>query len=252
MTFPTIPTTGASRLLTIQQADTTATRTWPAMSGLTRTTGDLLLAIIVAYQSSAASGAVFGTWASGWTELTDQGGTTSNLSIGAAYRWADGSEVTPTVTQAATITGQASMVLMAINGAHASQVPAVGTIAHGTAAAADPGALTPAWGAEDNLWIAVGGSGETAITGSWTGVGATPPTNYSNLAGTATADTSTVGQSDIAVAFRQLNAASEDVGTFSSVDVSNARNSALVIAVRPAPPPADQGWPILVLSRSNF
>ena len=38
---------------------------------------------------------------------------------------------------------------------------------------------------------------------------------------------------DVGVGFRQLNAALEDIGTWSAVDVSSTRNSALAIAVRP-------------------
>lgn len=236
MAFPTIPTRAAARLVSGVQADAVATRTFPSLTGLTKNSGDLLIAIIVAYQSSAAAGAVFSGWTAGWTEFIDAGGTTSNLSIGAAYKWSTGSETgTIAVTQAAAITGHAAMLIMSIPGAHATTPPEGSPIVHGTAAAADPAAFDPAgWAAEDTLWIAVGGNGETAITGSWTGVDGAP-TNYISYDGTATADTSTVGQADVAVAFRQLNAASENVGVFST-DLSNARNSALVIAVRPRPP----------------
>ncbi len=234
MAFPTIPTVAGGRVLTANQADTAGTRTFPDLSGLTKNAGDLLIAICVVYQSSAAAGAVFSGWSAGWTEFLDVGGTTSNMSIGVAYKWSTGSETgTISVTQAATITGHASMILLSIPGAHASTPPEGGAIAHGTAAAADPAALDPAgWAAEDTLWIAVGASGMTSGTGSWTGV-ASAPANYTDFAATNTTDNSTVGQVEAAVAFRQLNASSENVGPF-SVDTSNARNSAVVIAVRPA------------------
>ncbi len=234
MAFPTIPTVAGGRVLTANQADTAGTRTFPDLSGLTKNAGDLLIAICVVYQSSAAAGAVFSGWSAGWTEFLDGGGTTSNMSIGVAYKWSTGSETgTISVTQAATITGHASMILLSIPGAHASTPPEGGAIAHGTTAAADPAALDPAgWDAEDALWIAVGASGMTSGTGSWTGV-ASAPANYTDFAATNTTDNSTVGQVEAAVAFRQLNASSENVGPF-SVDTSNARNSAVVIAVRPA------------------
>lgn len=239
MAFPTIPT--GSQILSNVQADTTATRTFSDLSGLTKSSGDLMIAICVVYQSSAAAGAVFSGWTSGWTEFCDTGGTTSNMSIGAAYKWSTGSETgTIAVTQAATITGHAAMLIMAISGAHATSPPEKGTQANGTSAAADPASFSPSWGADDTLWLAVGGCGETSTTGSFTGI-AGPPTNYTNGVQTGiSADV--VGGLEAAVAFRQLNAASEDVGP-RSVDVSNARNSAIVFAVRPAPPPAAQPPP---------
>lgn len=236
MAFPTIPTVAGGRVLFANQANTTATRTFPAFSGLTYSDGDLLIAIVTTYQST--TNPQFSSWSNGFTELSaggDQGSSTT-MGIGIAYKIASGAESGAlTVTQAATITGHASMCLMAIPQAHASTAPEAGTIANGTAAAANPGAFNPAgWDTEDTLWISVAASGMTSGTGSWTGTGTTAPANYSNWADSNKTDNSTVGEVEIAVSFRQLNAASEDVGTV-GVDTANARNSALLIAVRPAP-----------------
>jgi hypothetical protein len=236
MTFPTIPTVAGGRLLFANQANTTATRTFPAFSGLTYSDGDLLLAVVTTYQST--TNPQFSSWSNGFTELSaggDQGSSTT-MGIGIAYKIASGSESgSLTVTQAATITGHASMCLMAIPLAHGSTAPEAGTIANGTTGAANPASFNPAgWDTEDTLWIAIAASGMTSGTGSWTGTGTTAPANYGNRRDSNKADGSTVGEVEIAVAFRQLNAASEDVGT-AGVDTSNARNSALVIAVRPAP-----------------
>lgn len=237
MAFPTIPTGG--QILTAN-IDGTGARTFPDLSGLTKSSGDLLIAIIVAYQSSSGQGApggtVFSAWGASFTEFCDQMTTNSStMAIGAAYKWSTGSETgTFTVTQAATITGGASLILLSIPGAHDSTPPEAGTIADGTSAAADPGSFNPAgWGTEDTLWIAVAASGMTSGTSTWTATGTTAPANYGNRVDTNRADDSTIGRVEGAVAFRQLNAASEDVGT-AGVDISNARNSALVIAVRPA------------------
>jgi len=233
MTFPTIPTGG--RALTTNQTGTSATRTFPNLSSLTKNSGDLLIAVIVCYQSTATANAVFSAWGGGFTEFVDQS-TTGGLAIGAAYKVSTGSETgTFTVTEAATITGDASMILLSIPGG--SGPPEATAIANGTTALADPVSLSPSWGALDTLWIVVAGNGETSATGSWTGVGTTAPTNYGSVIDTATPDNSLVGQVAAAVAFRQRNAASEDVGTWTSSDVSNARNSTLVIAVKPQPDP---------------
>lgn len=260
MAFPTIPTVADGRVLFTNQANATSPRTFPNLSSLTKNSGDLLIALICAYQSSSGAGApggtVFSSWGGSFTEFCDQMTTNSStMAIGGAYKWSTGSETgTFTVAQAATITGHASMCLLSIPGVHPTTPPEAGTIANGTAAAADPASFNPTgWDVEDTLWIAVDANGETSISGTWTGTGGGAPTNYSDVADSATADTSTVGQTEISVAFRQNAAASEDRGTISTHDLSNARNSALIIAVRPAPivptipyvvmaPPVPGGW----------
>lgn len=236
MAFPTIPTAGAGRVLTTFQADATSPRTFPNLSSLTKNSGDLLIAIIACYQSSLTAN-IFGTWGGGFSEIRDIG-VASQMCLGVAWKISDGTETgTFTVAQAGTITGHAGMILLSIPGAHGTTAPEVtSALANGTAAAADPAALNPAgWDVEDTLWIAVGANGETSLTGSYTGMGlaAGPPSNYTNAVSTGeSADV--IGAIALAVAFRQNAVASEDVGTWSSIDLSNARNVAAVIAVRPA------------------
>ena len=234
MAFPTIPTVAAGRVLWVTQTDTSGgTVTSPNLSSLTKNAGDLLIGICIVYDGNSTN-AEFSSWGGSFVEFVDQA-TTTTMGIGCAYKWSDGTETgTFTVTVAGGAAGSdAAFCLLSIPGAHASTPPEGGTIANGTSAAADPGALNPAgWDTEDTLWIAVAGSGETSTTGSFTGV-ASAPTNYSDYADSGiSADV--VGGVEGAVAFRQLNAASENVGAF-SVDVSNARNSALLLAVRPIP-----------------
>lgn len=232
MAFPTIPTFAAGRILSTNNATTTSPRTFPNLSSLTKNAGDLLIAIVVAYQTSTGTNAAFSSWGGGFTEFHDSA-TSTTMAIGAAYKWSDGTETgTFTVAQAATITGHAVCTVMSIPGAHASTPPEAGGRASGTTTAADPASFDPAgWAAEDTLWIAVGGSGETATGGSWTAISAAP-TDYTDLYTSAqTGDA--VGTVQLALAFRQLNASAEDVGTF-TLDLSNARNAAMTIAVRPA------------------
>jgi hypothetical protein len=235
MAFPTIPTAAAGRILTNVQADTTATRTFPSLTGLTKNSGDLLIAICIAYQSSVTN-AAFSGWTAGWTEFIDSSSSTT-MAIGAAYKYSTGSETgTISVTQAATITGHAAMILMSIPGAHASTIPVGGSRADGTSAAADSASFDPStWGTEDTLWIMVGGSGETNTSGAYQGFTTGDPTNYTSNATTGISQ-DVVGGVEGKVAFRQLNAASEDIPTFAP-DTSNARNASMVIAVRPAPTP---------------
>lgn len=243
MAFPTVPTVAGGQILFTNQADASGTRTFPDLSSLTKSSGDLLLALIFCYQSAGSSGAVFSSWGGSFTEFADLMTTSgSTMAFGAAYKWSTGSETgTFNVTQASP-TGHASMCLLAIPGAHASTPPEAGAIANGTSAANDPGALSPSWGAEDALWIAVDGNGMTSGTGSWTACGAGTLANYSGQADSNTTDSSTIGQTEIVVSFRQVNTSSENRGAISTHDTSNARNSGLIIAVRPAPVTFNPGW----------
>lgn len=232
MAFPTIPTGG--RVITGNQANTTATRTFPNLNTLTKNAGDLLIAIIGAYQSSTGTDAAFSGWTGGFTEFADRNTTPGTTScLGAAYKFSDGTETgTFAVTQAATITGYASFIVLSIPGAHASTIPEASAAGNASNAGGDPASFNPTnWDVEDTLWIGVNVNGETSATGSWTG-NASAPTNYGNYADTAAADTSTIGEVELAVAFRQNAAASEDMGAF-TVDTSNSRSTAMVIAVRP-------------------
>lgn len=235
MSFPTIPTTGAGRVLSNTQADASGTRTFPSLSSLTKNSGDLLVAIIIAYQSGGTAGAVFSSWGGGFTERADLMTTSgSTMCIGVATKVSDGTETgTFTVTQASPV-GHAAMFLLSIPGADAGTVIEIGPIADGTSTAADPGSFDPSgWGAEDTLWISVACSGETSTAGAYQGLNS-GPTNYgSDVQSGISGDV--VGGVEGGVSFRQLNAASEDVGTW-GLDTSNARNSALIIAVRPTPP----------------
>jgi hypothetical protein len=233
VTFPTIPTSGAGQIVSSANTNPAGTHTFPNLNTLTAPAGTLIIALCIIYDGNSTN-AEFSSWGGGFTEFVDQA-TTTTMGIGAAYKWSSGSETgTFTVTSADTSANDSVCLLLAIPGAHPSTPPEGGTIANGTAAAANIAALNPAgWDAEDTLWIAVCGAGETSTTGSFTAPSAAPA-NYGDLFATAvTADV--VGGVYGAGAFRQLNAASDDPATF-TVDTSNARNSALLLAVRPAPP----------------
>jgi len=236
MAFPTIPTVGAGRVITGVQANTTATRTFPSLTGLTKNAGDMLLAIVVAYQTSTGTNAAFSGWTGPFSGVeAHDSATSTTLAMGVSWAVSGGSETgTFAVTQAGTITGHAAFIVLSIPGWHGIEGPTIGGRASSIdATQADPTSVAPGWGAADTLWIAVAGHGETATAGSYTAI-TTAPTNYTNLAVTAISG-DVVGGVQAAVAFRQLNAASEDAGAFTA-DASNARHSAILIAIRPAPP----------------
>jgi hypothetical protein len=230
MAFPTIPSSGANTLLTSSQATVTTTHTFPSLTTLAQSSGDLMLAVIVLYRGSTAN-AEFSSWGGSFTELLDQSSNAVLPAIGVAYKWSDGTETgTFTVTSAGT--QRSAMFLMTIPGAHPSTVPSWVVRQTGTTAAADPGAHDPTnWGAEDTLWIAIGASAETSLTGTFAGATAAPA-NYTGYLDTGIIGGDVIGAIEGAVAFRQLNTASENVGTF-TVDLSAAANAALHVAVRP-------------------
>lgn len=116
---------------------------------------------------------------------------------------------------------------------HGTTPPEVTASARAAAAAADPASLSPSWGADDTLWIATFGQTETSTTGS-PPVISNSPTNYSgDLIVARVADA--VGDITAGVGFRQLNAASEDVGVCTGTNFLRGNGIAAVIAVRPVP-----------------
>jgi hypothetical protein len=236
MAFPTIPTSGASRILSVAQANATSPRTFPSLTGLTKNSGDLLIAIAVAYQTSTGTDAAFSSWGGGFTEFADRA-TSTTMAIGMAYKWSTGSETgTFTVAQAGTITGHCQLILLSIAGAHASTIPEASTKVNGTSSNATPSALDPSgWAAEDTLWIELIGWGETSTTGSATGISAMSTDFIDTYTAVLSADAT--GGVEAAVAFRQQNASSQQPDTAFSVDTSNGRHSVMTIAVRPAPAP---------------
>jgi hypothetical protein len=252
MAFPTIPTAGANTLLFANTASAGTTHTFPSLTTLDNAAGDLLIAVIVLYQASATANA-FGSWGGGFTEFTGgDAGTATNPSIamGAAYLISAGTE-TGTFTVTSTISGRAAMALMSVKSWHGTTPPEVAFSAISTATAPDPPNLAPSWGADDNLWVAVAGGGQTSLTGSWTGLGAAPA-SYTDYGESSISGGDVVGACQIAVAFQGLNAASEDPGSFTT-DTSPEIERAATIAVRPtaaAPsvpnvvmaPPLAAGW----------
>jgi hypothetical protein len=231
--FPTIPTAGANTLLFTETASAGTTHTFPSLTTLDNASGDLLIAAIVLYQASA-TGNTFGTWGGSFTEFGDSSSATNpSIAMGAAYKIATGSE-TGTFTVVSSISGRAAMCLMSVKNWHGTTPPEVAFSAATTTTAPDPPNLDPGgWAAEDNLWIAVAGGGQTSLTGSWTGLGS-EPTNYTGYAEGAIAGGDVIGACQIAVAFRGLNASAEDPGAFTT-DTSPEIERAATIAVRPAP-----------------
>lgn len=237
MAFPTIPTSGANTLLSSTTDAAGTTHTFPSLTTLDNAAGDLLIAIIVLYQASA-TGNTFGTWGAGFNEFGDSSSAVNpSMAMGCAYKFSDGTE-TGTFTVTSSISGRAAMFLLSIKAAHPSTIPEVAFSAETTTTAQNPPDLNPGgWDVEDTLWIAVAAGGQTSLTGSWTGI-TSAPTSYTDYAETTIAGGDVVGACQAAVAFRQLAAASENPGAFTT-DTSPEIERAATIAVRPVP---GAGW----------
>lgn len=192
--------------------------------------GDLLLVVMNIGSTAATINAL-----TGWTALLDEG-VASGLYL--AYREADGTEGASITLTSSASTRDATITFRITNAQDpAVQAPQIGTTATGSSTTPDPPAITPTGGAKDYLFIACAGmAGEEADDDTWAN---TPPTNYlpspplqksCGVAGTNLGGL-------IMAASRELNASTENPGTF-AVDVTNGWR-AQTIAVHPAPPPLD-------------
>lgn len=183
------------------------------------TAGELLLMLI----SDSVLDDSMGPAASGWT-LLGHANTSGNNGHGTLfYRIADGSEgSTVTVTFTATNSSRMSAMVRRITNWHSTTPPEATIVAGGASTTPDPGALTPSWGAADTLWVAMV-AGDSIFTGT-TGYPATYADNREEFSPT--------NNPCVAWATRNLNAASDDPGTF-TVSASVLWVT-FTVAVRPA------------------
>jgi hypothetical protein len=212
MTFPTV----AGRNNSADSSD--ATSHTVALPSGTINSGDLLIVHFV------VDGTPTITWPTNWVSIADRAhGDGAASKSACAYKIADGTEgASITVTTSAS--EKASSRSWHITGWHGTTVPEAANAA-GNDAAPNPPNLSPSWGAEDTLWLALHGheSTLTSVTAY--------PTNYVNTFGQGTSGGSGATNVMQAVAERQLNAASEDPGTF-TLDGSRVWTD-ITVAIRP-------------------
>jgi hypothetical protein len=165
----------------------------------------------------------------GWTRIIDE-----NIANGVFMyaRDADGTEgASMAVTSSGATVKQASIVYR-VSGAEAvvTQLPEISTVATGTGTTPDPGSVSVTGGPKDILAIAMFNlAGEEVDDDTWCN---SAPTNYAGLLQKTSGTGGTNTSNELATAHRQLNAASEDPGSF-NVDVSFAWR-AYTIAIHPA------------------
>lgn len=187
----------------------------------TVSSGDLLIALVEVRNA--------GTWTkpTGWNDIStlSQAGGSSVGKLNGFYKIADGSEGGGSASWTASTGTSAQWQVLPITNWQGTTPPEA-VSASGDATSANPPSLTPSWGADNTLWIAVAGN---AATGETTGFTAAP-TNYTGL---HSVGTSSGGATvNLATASRQLNAASEDPGTFTPS--SNRFWTAATIGVAPS------------------
>lgn len=221
MTFPVVQTTNTG----VNESANATSHTVNLPASIAA--GDLLL-IIAEFLSNPGTVSV-----TGWTFIqTDANGT----AIFVSYLWklATGSEgATATLTTSNSVHG--NYISYRISGWDGVTAPATGTATTGSSSNPDPPSLTPSWGAQDTLWIPVEGHANTAAI-------TTAPTNYTNLI------TISVNSSSVSSAQRQLNAATENPGTFTSSGTPNTW-VAQTIAIKP---PASANYPLTEFGYNDF
>lgn len=206
---------------------TTASTTWNINVG-SPAAGTLLIVLV---RFAADPGAVTFT---GYTAFAgpDTSDATDDTTV-LYYRWADGTEgATDVLNPTNSVKGCA--ICWEITGAQnpGIQPPEASTVAVGTTTAntGNPDTVTPTGGAQDYLFLAVMGlAGElNAPTAS--------PTNYSTV---TTANSGTGGavatNCSVAGGSRQLNASSENPGTFTHAAATGGW-TAYTVAIHPAGP----------------
>lgn len=183
--------------------------------------GDLLLVFF------ASDGDPTIAFPGGWTKLFEKG-RSFLVKFGAWYRVADGGEgasITVTTT-ASEGTAHTSYRITGYSG-----TPEVGTAATGVTANPNPPNLTPTWGAKDTLWFAVCGYDTNKTVTAY-------PTNHTNGRNDYSDGGSGCG---VGSARRELNAVSEDPGTFTLS--GSDQWVANTVAIQPAGAPPEANIP---------
>jgi hypothetical protein len=188
----------------------------------TVSSGDLLLLIFGARTNPAI------TTPSGY-DLISSGqaaGPAAGCFSGVYARIADGTEGGGSLSVSISLSRQAAAQVYRITGAYATTAGVEAAFANVSPSSnPNPPNLAPSFGGEDILWLAV------ACAADDDEVATAAPTNYTDLTQIASGGGANLGVSVIS-ARRQLNAASEDPGTFTLNEGGN--NGCFTVAIRPA------------------
>lgn len=186
----------------------------------TTTSGHLLIAV-----AGVRNAGTWSTIPTGWSQLVApfSAGGTGDMTM--FTKTATGSEGGTTATWVASTGTTASWITVDISGWDGATAPATATKnSGGTVSTNSFTALTPSWGAADDLWLALYVTTANGTTAS------AAPTNYSGfVTNSASSGGSQVGTS---FAYRQLNATSETPGSFTTT--SDRWWMTVTLSVKPA------------------
>lgn len=204
--------------------------------------GDFICAIV------ATDGVPNPTMPAGWVQRAQQDAAGSAARLMIFVKYADGTETGNfTLTLSAAEQGvwriERITAWHGIGGnsflgwSHSCTTGASG--ASGTSTAPDASSLSPVW-SDDTLWIAMHASddGDTTTTGF--------PTNYTNG---VSQESGGAGGAAMGVAFRELNAASEDASAF-TIDASQEW-AAMTFAIRPYTVPVGYARPYYLVETNG-
>jgi hypothetical protein len=167
------------------------------------------------------------TWPIGWTSFFRSDRSTV-VGVAAAYRQADGSEGSTITVQTSANTRSSHNSYRITGAADPATRPPESAASNGNSTTPNPPSLTPTGGAKNYLWIALETNNDGTITIT------AYPANYSGgIQANGDLNASTTGS-----AARQLNAASEDPGTFTITGTGIAW-AAGTLVVHPAVPSVD-------------
>lgn len=182
------------------------------------TAGELLLIFITIQWGGAIT---LTTPSGGWNPLYNVAGGGDLRRFAAYYKVASGSEGA-TVSVSASGACRWSASSCRISGYQGN--PEAGTTATGSSANPNPPSLAPTWGSAKTLWLAVEGDIAASSTTP------TPPTNYIDQV--TSLHFTNPFRSRTAFARRELEAASDDPGTFTIG--ASGQWAANTVAIRPA------------------
>lgn len=160
--------------------------------------GDALFAICAQDGTGTLS-----TTSTGWVKLGQVTNAANTFTIAAFYKKSAAGPGSDTLDVASTTSERGTLIVQPIAGQDPATDAYMSTGASGSGNGGDPDSLNPGVGAKDFLWIAAACNGGTSIATS-------APTNYFGLTGQVASTSSASSW----LAFRNLNAASEDPGTF--------------------------------------
>lgn len=229
MAFPAVEAT-SNIIAGVANGGSTAATTHTVRMPATVSSGALL---IIVGRATVAGAVSISTGIGTWTIVQDSSDASDDVTFWAYLpTLAAGTEASTDVTVTHG-SGKLAAIALSVTGAVApgTQAPQTSTVAVGTGSNPGPTAATPTGGAKDYLWIAWHGA-----DGEHTVPPATIPASYGNSVGCHTGTAGAVGTNcGVATADRQLNASSEDAGTWTtSVAVATGWTS-YTIAVHPAP-----------------